>query len=104
MSSRTRSIGSVIMITSNKSQPFLFSVSLDSSKKKVKVHAKNKLNSEEQYVGEYTEIDLKKIGFYHSIKGFYNRIKMGIESKSSDQLKTYYTTHSNAMQLILEEI
>eukprot|EP01084_Bolivina_argentea_P266280 451597_1 len=93
-----------ITITSNKSQPYLFSVTMDSSKKKVKIQAKNKLNSEEQYYSEYTDYELKKINFTGKIKGFYTRLKMGIESKMVDELRLSYVIQSSFMRLILEEV
>lgn len=99
----TRGSG-VTMITSNHSQPFLFSVTMDSSKKRIKIQAKNKLKSEEQYYNEYTADGLKKIGFEQSVKGFYNRLKMAIESKSPDELKAYYNINSNSLRIILEQI
>jgi len=99
----TRGSGAT-MITSNPSQPFLFSVTMDSSKKKIKIQAKNKLKSEEQYYNEFTADGLKKIGFEQSVKGFYNRLKMAIESKSPDELKAYYNTNSNSLRIILEQI
>mmetsp|Transcript_69976 Transcript_69976/g.62757 ORF Transcript_69976/g.62757 Transcript_69976/m.62757 type:complete len:109 (+) Transcript_69976:78-404(+) len=93
-----------VSITSNSSQPFLFSVTMDSSKKRIKIQAKNKLQSDKQYYSEYTEDSLKKIGFYQSVKGFYNRLKMAIESKSPDELRAYYKISSDSMKVILEEI
>ena len=93
-----------VSITSNSSQPFLFSVTMDSAKKRIKIQAKNKLKSEEQYYCEYTEDALKKIGFYQSLKGYYNRLKMAIESKSPDELRAYYKISSDSMKMILEEI
>ena len=77
---------------------------MDSAKKRIKIQAKNKLKSEVQYYCEYTEDALKKIGFYQSVKGYYNRLKMAIESKSPDELRAYYKISSDSMKMILEEI
>lgn len=77
---------------------------MDSTKKKIKIQAKNKHQSDEQYYSEYTEDNLKKIGFHSSLKGFYNRLKMAIESRSPNELKAYYSIKSSSLRLILEEI
>ena len=103
MASRSSNNG-MTRITNNKSQSFLFSVTMDTLKSKIKIHAKHKLKSHEQYEIEYTEDNLKKLNFYQSMKGFYNRLKMAIESKSPDELRAYYDIQSNALRIILEEI
>ena len=100
----TSQSGGVTSITANNSQPFLFAVSMDSTKKKIKIQAKNKHQSTEQYYSEFIEDNLKKIGFHSSIKGFYNRLKMAIESRSPNELKAYYSIKSSSLRLILEEI
>eukprot|EP01084_Bolivina_argentea_P076035 137776_1 len=99
--SKTR--GGVTMITSNSKQPYLFAVSMDSSRSKVKIQAKHKTSSD-TFLSEYNENGLKKIGFYSNVKGFYNRLKMAIESKSPDELRAYYNIHSKLMTIVLEEV
>ena len=90
-------------ITSNPLSDYLFSVSMDTAKKRVKIQAKHKNNAHKQYSSEFTENDLKSLNFYHSIKGFFNRLKMAIESKSPQELRAYYIVQTNALTLTLEE-
>merc|ERR1712232_946973 len=85
-------------------QPLLFSITMDTAKTSIKIQSKHKHDSSKQYYIECTQKHLKSVNFHQSIKGFYNRIKMAIESKSPQELRAYYIMQTNALKLTLEEI
>jgi uncharacterized protein YxjI len=97
MTTRTNRSEGPTMITSNSKQPYAFIVTLEAMNSKIKIQAKN-TQTKDAYLGEYTQQSIKKIGYFQSVKGFYNRLRMAIESRAPNELIAYYviqSTYSN---------
>ncbi|ETO32658.1 hypothetical protein RFI_04459 [Reticulomyxa filosa] len=107
-----KKVGAMTMITNN-SQPYTFSISLDTNESKILIQAKNQLTKDAFY-GEFEAEQLRQIGFHQHVrglqkkkikrlkkkkivylgkkkkKGFYSRLKLALESKSPQELRAYY--------------
>ena len=61
----------ITMITNNNKKIYDFGLNIDLNRQCIRIQAKNKF-TKDAYYGEYTQEQLKKMGFYQSIKGIIN--------------------------------